>query len=382
MELRKAYLVDAVRTPLGRGHPDKGALRDVRGDELAAHVISALVQRQGLDPASIDDVILGCVAQFGETGKNLGRLAVLLAGLPESVPGMTVNRLCGSSLQAICDAALRIETGRADLMIAGGVEHMGHLPMTAHLDYHPELFRRHSPDFTNMGKTAEHLAELHGVSRKEQDAYALASNRKALDAAASGRFDAAMVPVRAAGVEIARDQGPRDSSAEQLAALGTPFREGGTVTAASSSGFADGAAACLLASADKVEKLGLSPLAEFVDFRVVGLPPMEMGLGPIPALRGLLDGNRLRTEDVDLYEINEAFAVQVLLCRDGLGIPDERLNVNGGALALGHPLGCSGARIAGSLAHEMALRRSRYGVAAMCIGHGQGIAALFSGVES
>ncbi|HXF82226.1 MAG TPA: 3-oxoadipyl-CoA thiolase [bacterium] len=394
---RTAVIVDAVRTPVGRYN---GALRDVRPDDLAAHVIRALIQRTGIDPAAVEDVIFGAANQAGEDNRNVARMALLLAGLPVAVAGQTVNRLCGSGLQAASSAAQAIKVGEADVVIAGGVESMTRAPFVlAKPDAafprgemrlydttlgwrftNPRLAEMYPP--YSMGETAENVAERFGITRREQDEYALRSHQRAVRAMAEGRFADELVPVvipqpRGEPQVVDRDEHPRaDTSLEKLGQLRPIFRPGGTVTAGNSSGINDGAAALLLASDEAAEALGLRPMARVVASAVAGVDPAYMGLGPIPATRKVLARTGLRIEDFDLIELNEAFAAQVIPCVRELGIPLERLNVNGGAIALGHPIGFSGARILTTLVHELRRRGGRYGLATMCIGVGQGIAMV------
>ncbi len=392
-----AVIVDAVRTPIGR---HRGALARIRPDDLAAAAIVALVTRTGLDPSTIDDVILGCTNQAGEDSRNIARLASLIAGLPVEVPGQTVNRLCGSGLQAIVSATHAIRSNEGDCFIAGGVESMTRAPwVTLRPD---EPFPRSTPEtadstigwrFTNpvlprewtisMGQTAEVVAERYGISREDQDAFALESQRRAADAIDSGRFDAELVPVSvprrgATPVLVDRDEHPRpDATIESLRKLRPAFNsDGGSVTAGSASGINDGAAAVLVMSERAAAARGYEPIARVVSSAVAGVPPDIMGIGPIPAVRLALRRADLTIADMDLIELNEAFAAQALACIRELQLPLDRVNVNGGAIALGHPLGASGARIVTTLVHEMRRRRARYGLATMCIGVGQGIAMI------
>jgi len=394
--VRDVVIVDAVRTPIGRYG---GALRDVRPDDLAALVISALVRRTGIDPVRIEDVVFGCANQAGEDNRNVARMAALLAGLPVEVPGQTVNRLCGSGLQAAVTAYNAIRCGDGDVMIAGGVESMTRAPFVLAKATEPFSRRLEVYDttigwrFTNprlaekyppysMGETAENVAERYGISREEQDRYALLSQQRAARAVAEGRFRDEIVPVvvpQPSGEPrvVDQDEHPRpDTTLEALARLRPAFRKGGTVTAGNSSGINDGAAALLLAEAGTARELGLRPMARIVATAVAGVDPAYMGIGPVPAVRKALARAGLRVEDVDLVELNEAFASQVLACVRELGLDLERVNVNGGAIALGHPLGASGARILGHLAWEIRRRGVRYGLATMCIGVGQGIAVV------
>ncbi len=375
--MNRVYLVDGCRSPIGRGHPEKGIFRGLRADELAVQTLRALLDRVRVDPTEIDDFYLGCVGQHGEQGKNLARLVILLAGLPRSLPGVTVNRLCASSLTALQMASDSIRSGSNRLMLVGGVEHMGHVPMTAAVDYNPNLFAQAEFQWTNMGLTAEKLATIHTITRKEQDGYAAESNRRYFRARESGQFAREVVPVRLTnGATVVSDEEPRESTMEQLAALRTAFKESGTVTAANSSGVADGACMALLCGSELVPKLGVRPLVRVEATVNVGLDPTIMGLGPVYAIRKLLEKTNLQLSDIDLFEINEAFAVQALVCQKELGIISEQLNIHGGAVALGHPLGMSGLRIAVSLAHTMSAHGARRGIASMCVGHGQGVAML------
>ena len=392
----EAWIIDAVRTPIGR---HGGALSSVRPDDLGAIPIRALVERNGLDPASIDDVVLGCANQAGEDNRNVARMSALLAGLPVSVPGQTVNRLCGSGLQAVNAAHQAIRAGDGATFIAGGTESMTRAPFvmmkpeTAFPRGVPEVadsvlgWRFINPRFdaqwiVSLGETAELVAERYGVTRDEQDAFALESQRRTAAALAAGRFDGELVPVeipqrKGASVAIARDEHPRpDASPETLARLSPAFRKGGTVTAGNSSGLNDGAAALLVMSADAARAAGLEPLARVVSTAVAGVEPHLMGMGPVPASRIALERAGLSISDIRLAEINEAFAAQAVPSVRELGLDPEIVNVNGGAIALGHPLGCSGARILTTLVHELKRRGGGYGLATMCIGVGQGIATV------
>jgi 3-oxoadipyl-CoA thiolase len=422
--LGPVYVVDAMRTPVGR---HGGALATVRPDDLAAAVLAALVARVGVDPATIDDVILGCANQAGEDNRNVARMAALLAGLPVTVPGATVNRLCGSGLTAIAAGATAIAAGEADLILVGGVESMTRAPLVMAKASEPwargnatvfdstlgwrfvnprmeERYGTHA-----LGETAELVAELHEVSREAQDAFALQSQQKWAAAQAAGRFAAELCPVElpaasrkgAAGSGAARrfeiDEHPRPAvTAAELAALRPAFRKpgAGTVTAGNSSGINDGAAALLLASEKGLrglprrrprpgddERGGDSlPLARVVGTAAAGVEPRHMGLGPIPATRKLLARLGLSAADIDRVELNEAFAAQAIPCIRELGLDPARVNVNGGAIAIGHPLGASGARMATTLCHELRRARLRLGLASMCIGVGQGISVVFEGI--
>jgi 3-oxoadipyl-CoA thiolase len=395
--MQEAVILSAVRTPIGRY---AGALKDQRPDDLAALVIQEAVRRADVAPNAIEDVILGCANQAGEDNRNVARMALLLAGLPVEVAGQTVNRLCGSGLQAINSAAHAIQAGEGDVWVAGGVESMTRAPLVLGKPesafprgemklqdttlgwrfINPRLAALHHP-FT-MGETAENVAERYDVSRADQDAFALESNRRALAAIQAGRLreEIVAVPVSTGKGETAlvdTDEQPRpDTTLEKLARLRPVFREGGSVTAGNSSGINDGAAALVLASAARAAALGLRPRARIVACAVAGVDPAYMGLGPIPASRKALARAGLSVADLDLVELNEAFAAQSLPCIRELGLDLEKVNVNGGAIALGHPLGCSGARLMTTLLHELERRGGRYGLATMCIGVGQGIATV------
>jgi 3-oxoadipyl-CoA thiolase len=387
--MSRALVLSAVRTPVGRYG---GGLSGVRPDDLAGIAIGAAVERAGVDAGEIEDVYLGCANQAGEDNRNVARMAALLAGLPESVAGVTVNRLCASGLSAVVSACHAIRAGDGELFVAGGVESMSRAPLVmAKPDkpfprgdqtvYDTTLgWRFPNPRLAEMfpleslGETGENVAERWDVSREEQDAFALESQRRWAAAAGAGRFDDELVP---AG-DLERDEHPRaDTSAEKLAALRPAFREGGTVTAGNSSGINDGAAALVIASEEKARELGAEPLGAFVGSAVAGVDPRVMGIGPVPAVRKLLDRVGLDASEIDLVELNEAFASQSLVVLRELGIDHDRVNVNGGAIALGHPLGMSGARLVVTLLHELRRRRGRYGLATLCVGVGQGQAALF-----
>jgi 3-oxoadipyl-CoA thiolase len=392
-----AVIVDALRTPVGRYG---GALAGARPDDLAARVVAAAVERNGLDPASVDEVYMGCTNQAGEDNRNVARMASLLAGLPVEVPGVTVNRLCASGLEAVCQGARQIAVGDGDLVLAGGVESMSRAPLVGLKPerafargglelvdttigwrfVNPRMAQRYSTE--SMGETAENVAERLGVSREDQDALALRSHEAAVAAAEDGRFDSEIVTVdvpqpKGEPVTVHADEGPRpDTSLERLAGLRPVFREGGSVTAGNSSGINDGASCVVLASEERARELGQEPLARVLSSGAAGVDPGFMGIGPVPATRKALERAGLSIEDIELVELNEAFAAQVLACVRELGIPEERLNVNGGAIALGHPLGSSGARLLATLVWELRRRGARYGLATMCIGVGQGMAMV------
>ena len=384
--MSRAVILSGVRTPIGRRG---GALADVRPDDLAATVIAEAVARAGVDPAEIEDVYFGAANQAGEDNRNVARMAVLLAGLPETVAGVTVNRLCASGLSAVIAASHAIAAGDGDLFVAGGVESMSRAPLVhARPDigddaseYDTQLgWRFPNPRLAelfpleSMGETGENVAERWRVSREDQDAFALRSQQRWAAAADSGRFDEELIAVNG----LMRDEHPRpDTSAEKLAALKPVFREGGSVTAGNASGVNDGAAALVIASEERAAALGIEPLGRFVGSAVAGVDPRVMGIGPVPAVRKLLERTGLAVGDLDLVELNEAFASQSLAVIRELGLDDERVNVNGGAIAIGHPLGMSGARLVVSLLHELRRRDGRYGLATLCVGVGQGQAALF-----
>jgi 3-oxoadipyl-CoA thiolase len=404
--LREAWIVDAVRTPVGRYG---GALASVRPDDLAALVVRAVVDRSGIDPALVEDVILGAANQAGEDNRNVGRMAALLAGLPIDVAGQTVNRLCGSGLQAINAAVHAVASGDGDVFVAGGVESMTRAPyVLAKADgawdrgaremhdttlgwrfTNPKLAEQHYP--YSMGETAENVVERYrerdDVSRARQDAFALRSHQRAIAAWDEGRFDDQIVPVsvpqrKGDPVVVARDEHPRaDTSIEALAKLRAAFREGGSVTAGNSSGINDGAAATLVIEAGRARELGLTPLARVMSTAVAGVDPAVMGVGPVPASRKALARAGIGVEDLDLVELNEAFASQSLVCIDELGLDPEKVNVNGGSIAIGHPLGSTGARLMTVLLYELRRRGGRYGLVTMCIGVGQGIATVVEGVS-
>src|SRR5262245_845581 len=385
--MKRAVIVDCLRTPIGRAHAEKGVFREVRSDDLAAEVVRALVERSGIDPTEIEDVVLGNATQQGEQGINAARVVGLMAGLPTQTGGTTVNRLCGSSLQAINQASHAIMAGFEDVQIVGGLEHMGHVPMDSGIDLNPKLFTRTSKGALAMGVTAEFLAQSQGISREEQDRFALRSHQRAAAAQANGEFKRESLPVWGrdeAGdrILVDRDQGVRaDASMESLAALKPAFMPGlGTVTAGNSSPLNDGAAALLIMSEDKAKELGMKPLVRVVATAVVGVDPAVMGTGPVPATKKALKAAGLKLENIDLIELNEAFASQAIACMRMLKLDPERVNVRGGSIAIGHALGASGARITTTLINNMVDRGAQLGLATMCIGVGQGIATIFERV--
>ena len=391
--MRDVVVALALRTPGGRAN--KGTFRQTRPDDLGAAVIRALLERApNLDPARIDDVVLGCAMPEGEQGMNVGRNVVLLAGLPDSVPGMTVNRFCSSGLETINLSAAEIALGQKDVVIAGGVESMTLVPMGG-VRYlpNPTMAAESPGTYLNMGLTAERLAERDGIAREAQDAFAYHSHQKALDAQETGKFDAELVPVKTAVSEpgpngkpavrevvLDRDEGPRaDTTLEALAKLKPAFKAGGTVTAGNASQMTDGAAAVLLTTQEIATELGLEPLARWVGYAVAGVPPEIMGIGPVKAVPKVLERVGLKLSDMDLIELNEAFAAQSLAVLKGLDLDaeDPRLNANGGAIALGHPLGCTGAKLTATALHELRRRKGRYAMVTMCIGTGMGAAGIF-----
>ncbi|HWM54096.1 MAG TPA: thiolase family protein [Solirubrobacterales bacterium] len=399
--MAEAYVVDAIRTPMGAY---RGALSGVRPDDLAAHTIAAVVERTEVDPERIVDVYFGAANQSGEDNRDVARMAALLAGLPQSVPGATVNRLCASGLEAVNAAARAVKLGEGEYYLAGGVESMSRAPWVVGK---PERGLPRGPQtmhdttlgwrFVNpcmaelghstesMGETGENVAERYGISREDQDAFGLRSHQRAVAATEAGIFAEEIVPVEAPQgretVTVEADEGPRaDTSLEKMAKLRPAFREGGTVTAGNASTLNDGAACTLVASEKGAEALGAEPLARIVSFGVAGVDPAYMGIGPALAIPRALEAAGLALDQVDLIELNEAFASQVLASARELGIDEERLNVNGGAIALGHPLGCTGARLATTLVRELRRRGGKYGIATMCVGVGQGLATVFEAV--
>jgi 3-oxoadipyl-CoA thiolase len=400
--VREAWIVAALRSPFGRYG---GALASVRPDDLAAAVIRALIERSGIDADLVEDVILGCANQAGEDNRNVARMAALLAGLPVEVGGLTVNRLCGSGLQALNSAAHAIAAGDGDVFIAGGVESMSRAPyvmLKPEAGYergnrdlvdttlgwrfvNPTLAAAHHP--YSMGETGENVAERLGISREDQDAFALASQRNAAAAIGEGRYRDQLVAIsvpqrKGEPIVVDADEQPRpDTTPEALARLKPAFRQGGTVTAGNSSGINDGASAVLVVEAERARALGLRPMARVVATAVAGVDPGVMGLGPVPATRKALERAGLTVADLDLVELNEAFASQSLACVRELGLDPARVNVDGGAIALGHPLGASGGRLVTTLVHGLRRTGGRYGLASMCIGVGQGIATIVERID-
>jgi acetyl-CoA acyltransferase len=389
--MRSAYIVTALRTAVGKAK--KGTLKDFRPDEMLSNVISELVKKTpNLNPAEIDDVIIGCAFPEGEQGLNIARIASLRAGLPVNVPAITINRFCSSGLQSIAFAAERIMLGHADIIIAGGVESMSLVPMTGNkFSANPYLAENYPEVYISMGLTAERVAEKYQITRQMQDEFALKSHQKALKAIQDGKFKDEIVPLKVVnkyingkGEKIIEekifdtDEGPRaDTSLEKLAQLKPAFKEGGTVTAGNSSQMSDGAAGVIVMSEEKVKELGLKPIARFVSFAVAGVPPEIMGIGPVEAIPKALKLAGLKLEDIGLIELNEAFAAQTLAVIKLAGLNEEIINVNGGAIALGHPLGCTGAKLTVTLLNEMKRRNVKYGMVTMCIGGGMGAAGIF-----
>jgi acetyl-CoA acyltransferase len=375
-------IVAAARTPIGKA--PNGVLRTTRPDDMAAHVIAALLARTpGLDPALIDDVILGCAMPEAEQGLNVARIASLRAGIPVTASAVTVNRFCASGLEAIAQAAGRIATGSAEIVIAGGTESMSLVPMGGHkVAPNPGLVRDYPDVYLSTGLVAENHARESGISREAQDAFALQSHQRALAAIDAGRFTDEIAPIDVATlkgpVRVDTDEGPRrQTSAEALAGLKPAFHIKGTVTAGNSSQTSDAASAVIVMSRAKADALGLTPMATFVGYATAGVKPELFGTGPVPAIRKLLARTGLSIDQIDLVEVNEAFAAQVLACTKEIPIAADRLNVNGGAIALGHPLGCTGARLTTSLLYELQRRQGRYGMVTMCVGGGMGAAAIF-----
>jgi len=383
--MREAVIVDAVRTPMGRSRG--GVFRNVRAENLSAQIVEALFDRNpSVDPTAVDDVIWGCVQQTLEQGGNVARMLSLLTRMPHTVPAQTVNRLCGSSMSALHTAAANIMAGLGDLYIVGGVEHMGHIPMTHGIDFNPSFAKHAAKASGMMGLTAEMLSTMHGISRQDQDAFALRSHQKAHQAQLEGGFKSEIIPIAGHDKQgmlkkIDSDEVVRpETSMEALSSLRPAFNPKGSVTAGNSSAISDGASALLVMSAERAKELGLEPMAVVRSMAVAGVDPSIMGYGPVPAVRKALKRASLEIGDIDYIELNEAFAAQSLPVLKDLGLRDnmeEKVNIHGGAIALGHPLGCSGSRIIGSLLHIMKQKDAKLGVATMCIGLGQGIATVF-----
>lgn len=394
--MKDAVIVSAVRTPVGKAK--RGGLATVRPDEMAASAIQALLKRTpNLDPAQIEDVVFGCAFPEGEQGLNMTRMIALRAGLPDSVPAETINRYCASGVQSIAHVAYAIQSGQIETGIAGGAESMSMVPMAGYKFAPNPYFAQELPHYyTNMGLTAENVSEKYGISRDDQDEFSLRSHQKAAQAVNSGLFDPELVPIDVQVAElnggakpekktftVKRDEGPRaDTNIDALSKLKPVFKEGGTVTAGNSSQMSDGAAAVMVMSSERAAQLGLTPLARFVSFAAGGVPPELMGIGPVVAIPKALKLAGLTLNDIDLIELNEAFAAQSLAVIRSLEIDESRVNVNGGAIALGHPLGCTGAKLTTQLIYEMGRRKSKYGMVTMCIGGGMGAAAIFENLQN
>jgi acetyl-CoA acyltransferase len=394
--MKDAVIVSAVRTPVGKAK--RGGLATIRPDEMAATVIQALLKRTPhLDPAEIDDVVFGCAFPEGEQGLNMARMIALRAGLPDSVPAETINRYCASGVQSIAHVAYAIQSGQIEVGIAGGAESMTMIPMTGFKFSPNPYFAQDLPHYyTNMGLTAENVSVKYEINREDQDEFSLKSHQKAAKAVNSGLFDPELVQIDVEVTEldeddkqfkrhfsVKRDEGPRaDTNIEALSKLKPAFKEGGVVTAGNSSQMSDGAAATMVMSAERAAQLGLTPLARFVSFAVGGVPPELMGIGPIVAIPKALNLAGLTLNDIDLIELNEAFAAQSLAVIRTLEIDESKVNVNGGAIALGHPLGCTGSKLTTQLIYEMGRRKSKYGMVTMCIGGGMGAAAIFENLQN
>jgi acetyl-CoA acyltransferase len=382
-QVRDAVIVSSIRTAVGKA--GKGTLRATRPDDMAAAAIrSALERVPGVEPGMVEDVILGCAMPEAEQGMNVARLAGLLAGIPDTAGGMTVNRFCSSGLQAIALAAQAIQTGQAEVVVAGGTESMSLIPMGGHKPApNPILLDRYPDAYLGMGLTAENVARKYGVDRQRSDAFALRSHQRAIAAIEAGKFKDEIVPLAVSPnggptLTFDTDDGPRkDTDLTALANLKPAFAAGGIVTAGNASQMSDGAAAAVVMSAQRAKALGLSPLARFVTFAVAGVPPEIMGIGPVKAIPRALKQAGLKLADMDLVELNEAFACQALAVIEAVGLDPEKVNVNGGAVALGHPLGCTGAKLTAQILHEMARRKARYGLVTMCVGGGMGAAGIF-----
>ena len=396
MQVNEAYIVSSVRTPVGKAK--KGALKDVRPEHLGATAVTGALERvKGLDPAMIDDVVIGCAYPEGPQGNNMARAIAQIAKMPDSVPGVTVNRFCSSGVQTIAQAYNSVAMGQADAIVAGGVESMSSVPMGGFYFAPDPQLAEDDPDFyTSMGITAENVASQFDIEREAQDAFALQSHERALDAIASGRFEAEIVPVEVTqtvydadareATEISythdTDEGPRaGSTLEALAKLRPAFKMGGSVTAGNSSQMNDGAAASVIMSKKLVDELEAEPMAKMLGFAVAGVAPEIMGIGPMESIPKVLKQVGMELKDIDLIELNEAFASQSLAILRELDIPQDKVNVNGGAIALGHPLGCTGAKLTATLLHEMERRGSRYGIVTMCIGGGMGASAVFENLR-
>jgi acetyl-CoA acyltransferase len=388
--MKEIVIVSGARTAVGRAN--RGTLVNMRPDDMAAVVTTEVLKRApAVDPAEVDDVIMGCAFPEHSQSFNIGRVAALLAGLPNTIPGQTVNRLCASGLQAIAIGSQQIMTGMCDIVIAGGTESMSQVPMMGYqVSLNLHMVQEYPEAYIGMGMTAENVAEKYNVSREDQDAFGLRSNERALAAIEAGRFKEEIVPLEVKTVQVNEqgervesdtifdvDEGPRRTTPEKMAQLKPAFRNGGTVTAGNSSQMSDGAAAVLLMTREKAQEKGLTPFARFVGLAAAGVPPEIMGVGPMYAIPRAMKVTGLEIGDIELIELNEAFASQAVACIRHLGLDEDITNVNGGAVAMGHPLGCTGAKLTVQLIHEMKRRKSRYGLVSMCIGGGQGAAGVF-----
>ena len=390
--MRNAYILKSVRTPACRAN--KGKLAHVRPDQLATLALQGLLEKTGVNSNKIEDVILGCSFPEAEQGMNLGRIVALNSGLSYEVPGQTVNRLCASGLQSISMAAERIMCGFADCIVAGGTESMSMVPLGGNkFSANPDLMANWPESYASMGITAERLAEKFAIGREEQDKFAVESNTRAVQAIQEGKFQEEIVPVEVERTKIVKeklekttevvdiDDGPRETTLEKMGKLKTPFKQNGCVTAGNASQMTDGAAVSLVVSEDFLKKMGKAPQARFVAYDIRGCPPEIMGIGPTVAIPGVLEKSGFQLEDMGLLELNEAFASQALYCMQKLGLNPDIVNVNGGAIALGHPLGCTGAKLTTTLLHEMQKRGEKYGMVAMCIGGGMGAAGIFENLS-
>ena len=388
--MREVVIGSSARSAIGKAR--KGSFRDTRPDDLLGAVLKATVERAGIEGADIDDLVIGTAMPEAEQGMNIGRIGGFIAGLPDTVPALTINRFCASGLQSITQGASAIIAGWQDVVLAGGVESMSQVAMGGQKPSpNPTLMDEQPEVYTPMGITAEHVADRFGITREDQDAFALESNKRAVAAIEAGRFDDEIVPIETRvydgkgwrDVTVDTDEGPRaDTSLEALGRLRPAFKQGGSVTAGNSSQISDGAAAALVAAREVAEAKGLPILGVLKGYSVVGVPPEIMGVGPLYAIPKVLEQTGLSIEDIDLFEVNEAFASQALYCTRELGIDPDKLNVNGGAIALGHPLGCTGARLTATLLHELRRRGGRYGVVSMCVGGGMGAAAVFENPDA
>lgn len=386
--MKNAVIVDAVRTPICRAHSEKGWFRNIRSDELGVIVLKELMHRTGVDPSEVEDVILGCATQTGEQAMNVARYVTLMAGFPYSVAGQTINRQCASGLTAICNAARNIMVGDGGVCIAGGIESMTHLPEGFGSDLNPKRLEFVDPTSVSMGLAAENLAAMFGISRLEQEEFALWSHRKAVTAQEAGRFDTEIVPVEIVEPDgskeiIVRDQNPRPyTTLEMMAEFDPIAKEGGTITSATVSFASDGAAVVLITSEEAASRLGIRPKARILSMAAAGVDPKITGYGTVAAAQKALEKAKLDTSDLDLVEINEAFSVVAMVCMRELGLTAENVNVNGGAIALGHPMGATGAKLVTTLVHEMERRGSRYGMVTVGVGMGQGEALIMEGLTS